>query len=200
MCNFLSKHCATMLFCNMLALNRHCALELHLKLHNMKQQPKWAKVRNMSNRIFCFSSYFPWFSSPPANIPTIKTLQMYLINYNIHLTICYWKCNEPCLRSKRCNKVHFNALVISTFLLVGSWGKGRQTAERRDCGSFRWQLHELVWWLRAHQVVNLLVNVVTPVSDAVWMICATLSGITTAAAAEKTCYLTVTRWIDLIYN
>ncbi|CAB1424864.1 unnamed protein product [Pleuronectes platessa] len=31
-----------MLFCNMPALNRHRALELQLKLHNMKQQPKWA--------------------------------------------------------------------------------------------------------------------------------------------------------------
>lgn len=54
MCNFLSKHCATMLFCNTLALNRRCALELHLKLLNMKQQPKWATARNMNNRIFVF--------------------------------------------------------------------------------------------------------------------------------------------------
>lgn len=59
MCNFLSKRCATMLFCNMLALSRHCALELLLKLRNMKQQPKRAMVRNMNNRVFCFSSYFP---------------------------------------------------------------------------------------------------------------------------------------------
>lgn len=59
MCNFPSKRCATMLFRNMLSLNRHCALELHLKLRNMKQQPKWVMVMNMNKRIFYSSPYFP---------------------------------------------------------------------------------------------------------------------------------------------
>lgn len=173
MCNFLTKRCATMLFCNMLSLNRHCALELHLKLRNMKQQPKWAMVRRMNNRIFCLSSYFPWFSFPPANIPTIKTLQMYLINYNnIHLTIYYWKCNEPCLCSKKNGtKSSFNSSIISTFCSWAAEEKREGRSEERGIAvSYWWQLHELVRWLRVHQVVNLLVNVGTPVSDAFRMI------------------------------
>lgn len=102
MCNFLSKQRATMLVCNMFSLNRHCALELHLRLCNMKQQPKWVMLSNMNNHIFYVSSYFPRFSFPSANCLTIKTIQMYLINYNnMHLTICYSKCNEPCLCSKK---------------------------------------------------------------------------------------------------
>lgn len=65
MCNFLSKRCATMLFCNMLTLYRHYALELHLKLRDMKQQPKWAMVRNMNSCMFVhfFSSYLIVFPS-----------------------------------------------------------------------------------------------------------------------------------------
>lgn len=51
----------------------------------------------------------PDFSFPPANIPTIKTLQMYLIKYNnTRLTIRYWKCNEPRLCVKK-NEVNLNA-------------------------------------------------------------------------------------------
>ncbi len=59
MCNFLCKRCATMLFCNMLSLNRHCALELNLKLHNMKQQTQVGDGGDYDQSHLLFYSYSP---------------------------------------------------------------------------------------------------------------------------------------------
>lgn len=68
MCNFLSKQCATMLVCNMLSLNRHRALELHLRFVQYETTAQVGDAEEYEqSHLLCFF-IFPQISLPPLPI------------------------------------------------------------------------------------------------------------------------------------
>lgn len=125
---------------------------------------------------------------------------MYLINhYNKHLTICYWRFNEPWQEAKKVKQKWANASIISIFHSSHSWGAWRGRGMRGAGLVFddsHVQLHVANDW-GFIWMVNLQANSGTSLSDGVWMSAVVSSGIPTSKCCRGEGSLSICHWIDM---